>query len=363
MARRTLDDILSDLGIDAEGTPTQRARREADQARSEVAAEEAGSDSATDTARRPARTPDGGTSNGNGKGNGRSATTFSPLPSMPANQQLFGEAGREAVEADPAIKEGASQASMPNVGDAVSEIYNPDQSDDVDDAPIALDGFLARDGAISQEQLTTALQILKQTPGRRLSELLIEQGADEVGVQQAVAEHAGLPFERVDLEQGLDGGFDGKMLQRLGVDYCKENLVVPLRTEGARAVIGCTSPDDVQLFDDVRHRLGGTPIKIVIVTAFDIRGAVEVVGGDEEPAEEVNLADILADVDEADVEVSEVASGDAVDLEQQAGESPVIRYVNHIIQTAVKEGASDIHIEPRRRRSRCVSASTACSSR
>ncbi len=34
-----------------------------------------------------------------------------------------------------------------------------------------------------------------------------------------------------------------------------------------------------------------------------------------------------------------------VDLEQQAGESPVIRYVNYIIQTAVREG-SDIHIEP-----------------
>ena len=40
------------------------------------------------------------------------------------------------------------------------------------------------------------------------------------------------------------------------------------------------------------------------------------------------------------------AAEQTVDLEQQAGESPVIRYVNYIIQSAVREGASDIHIEP-----------------
>ena len=35
-----------------------------------------------------------------------------------------------------------------------------------------------------------------------------------------------------------------------------------------------------------------------------------------------------------------------VDLGREAAESPVIRYVNYIIQQAIKEGASDIHIEP-----------------
>jgi len=69
-------------------------------------------------------------------------------------------------------------------------------------------------------------------------------------------------------------------------------------------------------------------------------------GGQEE--QEVDLTELLADVEETDVEVSASAVGgqQEVNLEQVAGESPVIRYVNHIIQTAVKEGASDIHIEP-----------------
>src|SRR5690606_7400869 len=77
------------------------------------------------------------------------------------------------------------------------------------------------------------------------------------------------------------------------------------------------------------------------------KAALEVAGaGEQEKAQQdVDLNDILEDVDEMDVEV-EKTSDQAVDLEQQAGESPVIRYVNYIIQTAVREGASDIHIEP-----------------
>ncbi|MBL8745545.1 MAG: type II/IV secretion system protein, partial [Phycisphaerae bacterium] len=53
---------------------------------------------------------------------------------------------------------------------------------------------------------------------------------------------------------------------------------------------------------------------------------------------------ILGDLEEDDVRV-EAAANTETDLEKEAGESPVIRYVNYIIQTASKEGASDIHIE------------------
>ncbi|MEL7473920.1 MAG: ATPase, T2SS/T4P/T4SS family [Planctomycetota bacterium] len=362
MARRTLDDILSDLGIDADASPKERARPETDQSSASEApssdgastesgqtSDDAGKSERKRTSKRPSRDRlrldevDHKTHRVD-----KAESSFSPLPSMPANQHLFGEAARKSVDEDPAVKGKPKDSAGAPVGEAVSDIYNPDETD-VADAPVALDGFLAKDGAISQEQLTAALQVLKQSPGRRLSELLIEQGADEVGVQQGVAEHAGLAFERVDLEKGLDGGFDGKMLQRLSNEFCKEHSVIPLRQDGARVVVGCTNPDDVQLLDEIRHRLGVGAIKVVVVTAFDVRGALELVGGDEEE-QDVDLSEILSDVEEADVEVSESGSDTEVNLEQQAGESPVIRYVNYIIQTAVREGASDIHIEPAEKR-------------
>ena len=212
-------------------------------------------------------------------------------------------------------------------------------------ADAGLAELLFRRDAVSRELLSAAEQILKQTPGRHLVDILLERGCDEVPVQRVVAEHAGLPFESIDLDAGLDGGFDGRLLQRLGADFCKAHGVIPLRTEGSRVVIGSVKPDGVFVLDEVRQRLGVAGVKLVIVTWFDIRGALEIIGEDGEE-EQVDLSSLLEDVDESDVAVAAVSSGNEVDLEQQAGESPVIRYVNFIIQNAIKEGASDIHVEP-----------------
>ena len=226
---------------------------------------------------------------------------------------------------------------------AMTDLYTPDNDPALDDSRGLGDLLIAR-GVIKRERLTSAEQVIRQSPGRRLADVLIEQGVDEAEVQRAVAELAGVPFERIDLERGLDGGFDGRMLQRLGGEFCKQRLVVPLRMEGTRVVIGATRADDVFLLDEVRSRLGVHSVKLVIVTAFEVRAALEIVGQADQP--EPDLSAILEDVDEADVEVDAATQVNEVDLEQQAGESPVIRYVNYIIQTAVKEGASDIHVEP-----------------
>ncbi len=51
------------------------------------------------------------------------------------------------------------------------------------------------------------------------------------------------------------------------------------------------------------------------------------------------------DYEEDDVEFEKREESET-DLEAEAESSPVVRYVNHIIQTALQEGASDIHIEP-----------------
>jgi type IV pilus assembly protein PilB len=58
------------------------------------------------------------------------------------------------------------------------------------------------------------------------------------------------------------------------------------------------------------------------------------------------IDDIIEDSDAHDVTLIEEAIDDIGDIEEVAGQSPVIRLVNYVIFNAVKEGASDIHIEP-----------------
>lgn len=301
MAKYNIDDILSDLGV---------PRPDADPGR------DAGKKHRID----------------------QEEDSFSPLPAIPANQRQFGEQ-RTSAASDPAVKK-APLAVQATVGPALSAIYQPEAEQQKSSQ---LGDMLVARGIVNAQQLTNAQQIIRQSPGKRLTEILIEQGADEAAVQKCVAEFAGVPFERVDLEKGLEGGFDGRLLQRLGNEFCKQHHVLPLRTEGSRVVIGATRQDDVFLLDEIRQRLNVQSVKLVLVTTFDVRGAMEIVGQGQEQA--VDLTEILSEVDENDVQV-EKASNEAVDLEKEASESPVIRYVNYIIQTAVKENASDIHIEP-----------------
>jgi type IV pilus assembly protein PilB len=99
----------------------------------------------------------------------------------------------------------------------------------------------------------------------------------------------------------------------------------------------------VFLLDDVKRRLGVAVVKHVLVAAGDINALLQSMS--EAEAADINVDEILANVEEEDVEVEKDDAQDAA-IEQDAEKSPVVKYVNHIIQSALKEGASDIHIEP-----------------
>ena len=202
---------------------------------------------------------------------------------------------------------------------------------------------LLQRGVIGEAQLAQARNVQRQTPGKRIGDILLDLGVDEAAVQNAAADLAGLPFEHVEPEQA-----NAQYLNRLGLDYCKANGVLPLRESGRRIVLGVTDPQRLFMLDDVRRRLG-RPIKVVLVTVADIAAVVESLTEDEAPDFEVD--DIIKDIAEDDVELVE-EDDDDVDLEKQAGESPVIRFVNYLIYDAVRSGASDIHIEPQEKRLR-----------
>ncbi len=271
----------------------------------------------------------------------KAVDAFSPLPNVPAHQ---GALAKTQQTTDPAGRGSASIA--PTVGPAVADVYRADANAEPPNTD-ELEAMLLSRNVIAADKLETARSVVKASPGRKLVDVLQEQGIDEGALQSIVAEVNGLPFERISMEKGLDGGFDGRLMQRLTTQFCKQNMVIPLRTEGSRVVVATTQPDNVFLLDAVRSRLQCQGVKLVLTTAFDIKGALEIMGekvdGQQEQTNDVN--DILAEVEEGDVQV-EKTEDQGVDLGKEAKESPVIRYVNHIIQLALQQGASDIHIEP-----------------
>ncbi len=223
------------------------------------------------------------------------------------------------------------------------DLYVPDAAHKTQGG--TLESILAERGIASAEQLLAASRLLKQSPGRSLVDILKEQGVPERAMQSVVAELARMPFEV--LEPKSPSSFDGHAVAKLGLEYCRSHLVLPLRAESGRMLVATANPADVFLLDEIRRKIGAGPVRHVLAAASDITAVLQGISDAEarHQAEEVDLEEILSGVDEEDVSVEKEDVNER-DLDGEAESSPIVRYVNHIIQTALKEGASDIHIEP-----------------
>lgn len=238
------------------------------------------------------------------------------------------------------LDELATPSKSSDGGASFSDLWSPE-----DEVATATSGDLGQvlldSGAIASDQLTSARNVIQNTPGKMLVDIFLDSGVDETEIQSAVAIVSGLSFERFQMD-----GVHTKYLDKLGLDFCKKHGVMPLRMVGSRLIVGVTRPDNLISLDELRHRLG-VAVKPVVVCRSDIQLVIDEL--QDEDSGSMDVDEIIADMDEDDVEVVDTTE-EELDLEKMAGESPVIRLVNYIIFDAVKQGASDIHIEPQEKK-------------
>ena len=192
-------------------------------------------------------------------------------------------------------------------------------------------------GQITPEQLERAVSMQASAPHRTVLETLVQsQAIDEIVAFQAVATYCNLPFQRI-----TPGDVDEAVFALLPHDYLKTKNVLPIRRDQRGIVVGMSDPADIFLIDDIKHRLQGK-VKLVVTPPGDMLKAIEELS----VSTTQQVDDIIKDIGEDDVAVVNTEDEEVTDLEREAGESPVIRYVNFLITSAVKDKASDIHIEP-----------------
>jgi len=208
-------------------------------------------------------------------------------------------------------------------------------------APRRLGDLLVDRGYITQEDLLSALERQKQDGRNRLlGEILIDgEYCTEDQIVECLATEYGVPHAK--LEARL---MDPAIVDVLPREYIEENLVLPLFVVREMLTIAVSEPSNLFLIEEIRS-LVKMQVQIVVATPKDIRRMITTL-----PNSKVFVIDdIIEDSDGADVTLIEEAIEDIGDVEEIAGQSPVIRLVNYIIFNAVKEGASDIHIEPAER--------------
>ena len=209
------------------------------------------------------------------------------------------------------------------------------------DAPIRLGNTLVERGYLTVEQIQAALEHQHQSgKNKLLGEIVVDlEYCTEDQVVECLASGYGVPYAK--LEARL---CDPKATDLLPREYIEQNLVFPLFCIRGILTVAVSEPSNLFLIDELRTQTD-KEIQIVAATTKDIRRMITNL-----PDSKVFVIDdIIEDSDQTEVTLIEDAIEDIGDVEEVAGQSPVIRLVNYVIYTAVKEGASDIHIEPAER--------------
>ena len=201
---------------------------------------------------------------------------------------------------------------------------------------------------ISEDQLLQARQVASQTPGKSLTQILLTMNvATEAQILSALAETLGLEFVTPAKEQ-----IDPEAYKLLTSEYIRKHFVLPLNFEGLgednsvkTLVVAVTDPNNVFLLDEVRAKTKRT-LRMVVCLPTDVNRIVEQMTSNAD-ATSAQVEEIIKDINEDDVQVMKESKDDVTDLEKLGNESPIIRFVNYLIFDAIKQGASDIHIEPK----------------
>ena len=168
--------------------------------------------------------------------------------------------------------------------------------DSTTEAMHALGAVLIRDGLITKDELQQARQIHRQSPGRTLAAILVDQGLDEIEIMSRLASLVGLSLERLDADT-----IETDLIEQLGSQYCRSNHVLPIRREKRRIIVGTTVPCDMVRLDEVKRRLSAQSIRQVLVTGSDVEAVLDSLAS--ELHEDVDVEAILADVEIEDIEI------------------------------------------------------------
>jgi len=200
--------------------------------------------------------------------------------------------------------------------------------------------LLQERGIITAEQLERVLaEQRKKDHHKLLGELLVELDyCTENQIASALAEEYGVPYAQVNPKV-----CDAKTLEILPRGFMEEHTVLPLFKVHNVLTIALSEPMNVFLIDEI-ERISGCEVQIVCATINDIKATLQTYL----PSANVFVIDDI--IDDEGLEnftlIENITAEDIGNLEEIAGQSPVVKLVNYLLYNAVRENASDIHIEP-----------------
>lgn len=201
---------------------------------------------------------------------------------------------------------------------------------------LKLGQILIKSGVLSEEQLSDAL-IKQKATHLRLGEILLESNyITEMEMIHSLTQQLSIPYVDLSTIQ-----IDGTLCSTIPENMAQSHLIVPLKREGSVLTVALADPLDYNTMNDV-----GTYTKLKINPVIAERSKIQ-----------TKIKELYT-AQKAVAAVSELTSAKAKEVEEQDDgtsitEQPIIRFVNNMIEQAVIQKASDIHIEPQEK-SMCI---------
>src|SRR5579864_7603532 len=190
---------------------------------------------------------------------------------------------------------------------------------------------------VSPQDLEKARQ--RKQPGQELADVLVDMGALEPQrLARALAQEYCLPFQSHIDEHALDT----ELVAKVPINYAKKNRLLPISSDGLAIIVAVADPSNYEALDDL-HVLFAKPIQPVVVPGEIMN---EAINRAYDQATTTTAQDLMIDLEEVrlDVVANELAQ-EPRDLLESEDAAPIIKLVNGLLSQAVKDRASDIHVE------------------
>ncbi|MCK4265273.1 type II secretion system ATPase GspE [Candidatus Babeliales bacterium] len=174
----------------------------------------------------------------------------------------------------------------------------------------------------------------KEKTGTPLNQILLNKGIiKKEQLAKVLAKQMNLPY----IEKITEKMADPTLLGKIPLKFLKQHAVIPIILDG-RKVIVTSNPSDLQPLDELSILIKGTVGHAISTddTIVDGINKYYPLEASKEMMEELPE-------EEGALDLGAIESKDILEM---ANEAPIVKLVNHILYQAVKEEASDIHIEP-----------------
>ncbi|MFH1479616.1 MAG: ATPase, T2SS/T4P/T4SS family [Candidatus Omnitrophota bacterium] len=203
--------------------------------------------------------------------------------------------------------------------------------------------ILINEKILKEEELQKAIELQKKE-GIKLGDALVSLGlVTEKEIVIALAKQLSVPY--ASYNKGLLKPTEGQSFAKLvPEDFCRKHVLLPISKHLNSLTVAFVDPLDLITIDNLRH-MTGCEINPIIATKSDLLKAIDEFFGKEDL-----LKDAISDSYELEeFKIEKEGKKDVLSLDElisRAEEAPIVKLVDLLLMQAIKDRASDIHIEP-----------------